>query len=395
MTDGLLHSLTTVSGVLALLLLAAAAVLPARLRWLTRRMGIEQVFASHRFLGIAATLTVTAHLGFVLAGDPRSVALLGFVTAPPRAQAGTVAFAGLAALVATVRYRAARYERWRWVHVGLAGLTVVAAGAHTFLIGKLVRDPAGALLFGALGVAVLVIGVRRWLIVPHDRRAEFLVAAVREESPQVSTLTLRPATGRHTGVRFEPGQFAWLRLRRAPLAEEHPFTIASAAQDGTAPQITYRRAGDWTTGPLARVRVGDRVWLDGPHGGFTPTPEAAGIVMVAAGVGITPMLSILRTCARRGDSRPFRLWLADRRPQEALFRDELGRLGQALDLDLHEVPGRRITAELLAEELPPSFLRNRMDYLVCGGPRLVDDATVALEELGVPAARVRTERFDG
>src|SRR5690606_35126871 len=137
-------------------------------------------------------------------------------------------------------------------------------------------------------------------------------------------------------LRFSPGQFAWLRLE--PGGEEHPFTIASSAIGGSC-EFTIRSTGDFGT-QLRNLPPGTPVWVDGPYGSCSvdllPEP-ASGTAMIAAGVGITPALSMLRTLADRRDPRPLLLLRSARDPSELLFRDELAALAQRLDLTVVEV----------------------------------------------------------
>jgi NAD(P)H-flavin reductase len=132
--------------------------------------------------------------------------------------------------------------------------------------------------------------------------------------------------------------------------------------------------------------------LDGPHGSFTPdAPERVdGLVLIAGGVGITPMMSMLRTLAERGDRRLHRVVLAER-PDQPLFGPELEVLGRRLDLDVLRTAGRRVDADLLAEILPRA--RGRLEYYVCGPPGLLTGSLAALDQLGVPPGRIHSEQF--
>lgn len=425
------QELVTVTGLLATSMLVCTVVLTARLRSITRAFGIEAVLTAHRALGVGAAVAALAHIAAVVVVDPRNAAFLALLKpsqtsgpllnihldpAPLRAIFGMAALGCLVVLVLAAAWRRGRYEVWRGWHVALwmglwiattvhvvlidhlvplAGLLAWLRGdraAHVVLAGDLSWDPLGAGFLAVLAAVVAAVTVRRWLILPFQRQGRYRVARVHALAPTVSTLVLRPDGWARAALSFRPGQFAWLRLARDPFAQEHPFTISSAAQAGSTIEFTIRHAGDWTDGPLRRLRAGDHVWLDGPHGALTPTTATSGLVLVAGGVGIAPMMSILRTAARGGDRRPVRLLLVDR-PGEGLYRDELEQLAATLQLERHELGRAALTAELFAALLPPQFVRDRLEYFVCGPPSLVRDAISALGALDVPARQVHTEQF--
>ena len=115
-------------------------------------------------------------------------------------------------------------------------------------------------------------------------------------------------------------------------------------------------------------------------------------MLLAGGVGITPMMSMLRTLADHGDSRTHHLVVAQR-PDEPLFEPELASLARRLDLRITRTAGRRVDAAMLHAVLPPEPLRDRLDYFVCGSPSLLAGSLAAIEQLGIPAERVNTEQF--
>ena len=83
--------------------------------------------------------------------------------------------------------------------------------------------------------------------------------------------------------------------------------------------------------------VGRRVYLDGPYGAFTIGNPADMHVLIAGGVGVTPMMSIIRTLADRGDSRPVILLYGSRNWDSITFREELEALKARLDLTVVHV----------------------------------------------------------
>ncbi|MDD7966300.1 ferric reductase-like transmembrane domain-containing protein [Actinomycetospora lemnae] len=383
-------------GLLALSLLIVVVVVPSRVRSLTRAFGVEKVIGLHRWLGTLAILLVGLHLAVAVANHP---ILLNPFRATEAAKAGWTSVVALL-LVGLVAVRGrrpgARYEIWARLHVLLAAAALVLAGLHVFWLGNLVTDPVMRVVLSALVLVLLGVLAHRWVWRPlFSRQGAYVVYGVRRESPTVSTLVLAPVHLRRGGLRFSPGQFVWLRLRRAVVGtEEHPFTIASSARVTGRLELTVRDQGDFS-GLLSTLRTGSKVWLDGPHGSFTDAaaPGSAGLVLLAGGVGITPMMSMLRTLADGGDTRTHRLVLAER-GTEPLFADELTALARRLDLRVTRTEGRRIDAELLDEVLPDDLAaRHDLDYFVCGSPSVTAGSLAALDQLGVPPARIHTEQF--
>jgi 3-phenylpropionate/trans-cinnamate dioxygenase ferredoxin reductase subunit len=410
-SDGMWDRLSVLSGLLSLSALVCTAVLPSRLRSLNRAFGIETVIDLHRFLGVVSSTLVLAHLACVVAEDPVNILLLNLPQAPGRAQAATVAtfaLVAIAMLAALRRQYGLSYEVWKVSHIALAATILLGSALHIYLLDQLVNDSAIGPMLTLMALFVLGVAIYRWVWrFLFDPSTEFVVREVRRENATVNTLALVPRqrVGEpSTTWAFEPGQFAWIRLSRSTLAEEHPFTIASSAHlDAT--EFTIRAAGDFTK-QIARLTPGSSVWVDGPHGAFTNDsgPAAAGFVLIAAGVGITPMMSMLRTAAHRGDPRPYRLIVVASKPEDLLFREEFALQRRYLDLDVTEVlrrpapgwsgPTGGLGPEVLSIALAGLGDPGELDYFICGPPAMVTDAVDLLDAIGVASARVHTEQFD-
>jgi predicted ferric reductase len=221
-----------------------------------------------------------------------------------------------------------------------------------------------------------------------------------------STRLLRVQPDGHPGLRFEPGQFAWLLTGRTPLwSQQHPLSIASSAEpsgDG-ALEFSIKALGDWSGQVVPLLSAGTRVWVDGAFGAFTSERKTnQGFVMIAGGIGIAPMRSMLLTMRDRGDRRHVVLFVAVHDESRLILGSEIEQLRASLNLDLvvtFEAPPQawsgergRINLDMLRRHLPTQF--KRYHYFVCGPPPMMDAVEHALIDLGVPAASIDSERFN-
>ncbi|MEJ2869375.1 ferredoxin reductase family protein [Actinomycetospora sp. OC33-EN08] len=386
-----LSTVLVVAGLLGLVTMALTIVAPARLRSLTRTFGIDRIIRAHRLLGVVAIVAVLVHLATVVVRSPRLLNPFAASTAVQWGWLATVCMVGVGLVAWRGRRSGRRYEVWARMHVLLAAAAIVLAAMHVFFLGDLLSDPVLRVVLSALALGFLALMFLRWVWRPlFSRHGAYVVYGVRPEGPSTATLVLAPVHLQR-GMRFHAGQFVWLRLRRSVLGtEEHPFTIASSAEVTGRLELTIRGSGDFST-TLASLPPGSKVWLDGPHGSFTAAPEAAGLVLVAGGVGITPMMSMLRTLADQADPRPVHMIVAQR-PDEPLFEPELASLARRLDLHVTRTAGRRVDAALLDDAVPGRG-RRHLDWFVCGSPSLLAGSLAAIEQLGVPAEAVHSEQF--
>jgi ferredoxin-NADP reductase len=230
------------------------------------------------------------------------------------------------------------------------------------------------------------------------------VTGVRDETPTVRSFTL----GLPDWSGHRPGQHLDLRLTAEDgYSVERSYSIASEPERGAEIDITVERIPDGEVSPFLHdvVVPGDRLEVRGPIGGYFVWEAAQGgpLLLVAGGSGVVPLMAMLRHRQRAGSTVPTRLLFSSRHFEEIIYRDELDRL--AADADglevLHTLTrsqpadwtgyDRRIDGRMLAEVLEPLGVGARV--FICGPTALVEVAANALIRLGLPADRVRTERF--
>ncbi|GMV58595.1 MAG: hypothetical protein AMXMBFR72_17010 [Betaproteobacteria bacterium] len=381
--------------------------LTARFKRATAPFGIDIVYYFHRYLALAALAVVLGHYGILRATNPAALGSADPSVAPAYMSAGRVALVLFALLVvSSLARRGFRidYDGWRIAHALLATAAFAAALWHLLGAGRFLDAAWKQALWTAYGAFwVLLIAYVRVARPWRVARRPWKVAEVRGERGRVWTLVLKPAHATE-GLRFAPGQFAWLTLRASPFAmREHPFSIASSAERPQRVELSIKELGDFTS-TIKDTKPGETAWLDAPYGtfGIDEHPDAEGYAFVAGGVGIAPIMSMLRTLADRGDRRPLVLFYGNRVWDRIAFREELDALTQRLNLEVVHVlleppadwTGERgfVTEDVLMRHLPVT--RHRFEYFLCGPTPMTVGVERGLAALGVPAERVHSEIFD-
>ncbi len=279
---------------------------------------------------------------------------------------------------------------------------MAAALYHMFATGYYTSSPWKSALWSAILASwvAVVAGVR--LVKPLQLlHRPWRVASVQRERGDAWTLTFEPPPG--VELRFEPGQFVWLSLRASPLAmREHPFSIASSASESRRIALTIKELGDFTR-TIGSVRPGELAYLDGPHGAFSiDRLEWASCLFVAGGIGIAPILCMLRTLADRGEHRPIVLVYGTSTWERTTCREELAALAERLPLRVVHVleePHEGFTGErgrptraVLERHLPAE--RAALQCLICGPTPMIDSVERDLHALGIPRSNLHSEIFD-
>jgi predicted ferric reductase len=324
--------------------------------------------------------------------------------APLSAHLALLSIFSVIALVVTALWRAAlnlKYETWHLTHIVLAVVAITAGVVHMVGSSFYLVDPWKQSLW--IGLTIFWIGLLLYVRIVKPLfmlRRPYRVSEVRQERGDTTTLVMQPDG--HPGFRFSPGQFGWLMVWGSPFKiTGHPFSFSSsAAAKGGCVEMSIRNLGDFTK-EIQKVPVGKRVYLDGPYGAFTIGNPADMHVLIAGGVGVTPMISMIRTLADRGDKRPVILLYGSKDWESITFREELETLKARLDLTVVHVlanppagwTGEQgfINSEMFKRHLPPPYSDH--EYFICGPGVMMDAIENALGEMGVPMAKYHSERY--
>lgn len=401
-----LNGLGRMTGLLGTYLVLWQLLMLARVPWLEDAFGLERLAQLHRWNGYLVIVLLVAHgvfqtIGYMLGDGKNLAAQLGdFVQSYPGLLAAIVSLALLLLVVGvsvTIARRHLAYETWYFVHL-YTYLAIALAFIHQLPTGV---DFAGNPAFTGYWVALYLIVFG--LLLLHRvaapllvfQRHRFHVESVRKEARGVFSIYI---AGRDLDqFQAHAGQFAFWRFwDRRRWWQAHPFSL-SAVPDGRRLRITVRDIGDFTH-DLHTLKPGTPVLVDGPFGKFVERPGRDRVLLVAGGIGITPLRALAEAMARDGFG--VRLLYRAHRRDDLVFREELdglaSELGVGVDYLLSESGAGRPQPRTWFE--PAALARLVPDIaeravFVCGPPGMRRQVLAALRALGVPPSQVRAEVF--
>jgi predicted ferric reductase len=394
-------------GFVGLTMISLQFLLTARFQRLSAPYGIDIILEFHRYISLLAVGLILAHplILFVVEAEYRQT-VLNPVTAPLRAQMAWLALLSLLVLVVISLFRlklGLKYETWKTAHGLLAVVATGGALLHVLGVGYYLALPWKQVFWTFMFLASVFLLLYIRIIKPLRLiRKRYLVDEIKKERGSSWTISFRPDG--HPGMKFMPGQFAWLTLGNSPLAiEEHPFSFSSSAEETGRLSFTIKELGDFTSN-LHKVTPGQPAYIDGPHGVFSidRKNEYPGFVLLAGGVGITPVISMVRTMADRKDQRPALLFYASKTWEEVMFREELERLEKVMNLKVVHVIEKApddwqgesgfLDDKVLERHLPADKFE-RM-YFICGPLPMMNAAENALDKVGIPFENMEMEVFN-
>jgi predicted ferric reductase len=391
-------------GFVGLTQIAVQFVLIARFRGVTAPYGIDVILQYHRKIAVVAVAAVLAHPLIIVIDNPSRLKLLNPLGGNWASRVGMLSIAALLLIVVTSVFRERLrigYEAWRLAHLLLGIAAIVFAQVHVSLAGLYTNTGWKQAIWIAIAAAMVGLVLYLRILKPAWQKGYvWQVAEVRKERGETFSLALEPI-GERT-FPFSPGQFAWLKLASSPFTlEEHPFSFSSSAERPERIEFGIKALGDFSAS-VESIPPGTRAFIDGPHGAFSiDRYQSAGYVFVAGGVGITPVMSFLRTMADRRDPRPVLLVYASKEWDEVTYREEIDELRESLDLEVVHVLEKApdgwegdegfVTPELLDRVVPDE--RFERVYFVCGPPPMMDAVHQALTDNGVPERLIQMEQF--
>lgn len=391
-------------GCIAYTMMCAQLILAARIPAIERVFGLDRLIRFHGMAAGAAILLAAAHKLLMHDGafrfrplHPGDLSLLLFIIL------GVFAVIFLTSRLegvkrAWARFPLGRYSAQLMVHRFMA-LAVVFMFLHV-LFKPFMKNPlSGTMLTLCFAAAMGSFVWHEWL----RRGKSFTIAKVIPENDSMTTLVMAPNRGSFS---YRPGQFGFLQIRDPAVSTEaHPFSFSSSPERDASLSMTIRAAGDWT-GQVKNVRPGSQARIDGPYGRFSPLlhPEEEPLVLIAGGVGITPMLSILRYYEKKQPAREVLLvWCAKNRTDLICRKEWRAWEAEMPHFTFYPILSRdedcpcrhgRITKEALEDALRKSGIdKEKARYYFCGPDPLRKTVWKILKTMDIPGSRIESERF--
>jgi predicted ferric reductase len=406
--QGIIYEIGKGFALVGFMMLGLQAVLAARIKWMERPFGFDIVIRFHKHMAVFAAILILLH-PLMLAFGGAGLALLTTLTIPWYIWAGKVA---LGLLVITVVISLPQFplrlsfERWRILHDALFPAIIILAFLHSWFIGM---DFSSAVLrglwVGMLAVALVVFIYHRFVRPLVLDRHRYRVVAVRQETGNVWTVTLAPPKGERRYA-YLPGQFQFITFHRGRglPTEEHHWTISSSPTVKASVSSTIKELGDFTA-TIGQTTPGDTATVHAPFGRFSYVlhPDEQDLVFIAGGIGITPLMGMLRHMRDTKAAVPVLLLYANKDEGEICFKKELaaiakGRYPRLKVVHVLSNPAKgwegetgRIDRERIEQYCGTDIAKKA--FYICGPPGLLEGTITTLRALGVPHGRMHIEIF--
>ena len=400
---GLATAIGQVTALIGTFLALIQLLLMSRAPWLDAAFGRDRLAFAHRWIGFATVWLIVGHAIFTTIGFAMSSGenVLGeawlLITTWDFVLMATVSL-GLLIAVAITSMRLARrslsYETWYGIHL-YAYLAIALGFAHQLVVGSdFVDDPIARIYWVGLYVATIgmLVAFRFGAPIIANARHRFRVGNVVHEGPGVVSIYL---TG-HDLDRFpaRAGQYLTIRFMTRGWWRSHPYSL-SAQPNGRWLRVTIKDLGD-DSSKAHELPIGTWAIVEGAYGNLTTERQTADrALLIAGGIGVTPLRAILEELAGR---IPVTLLYRARRPQDLVFKRELDILAASPHVVVdYQVGSRRAWG--VHDPLGPDELERLVpdiagrEVYLCGPSGLMRTAEESVLELGVPARRIHLERF--
>lgn len=397
-SDKLLLQLGKVFGLFAAVLFFCQIVLVQRLVIFDRIFGLDRLYSFHRINSLLILGLAALHATLVIFPEGLDNLPIGWKFWPELL--GALLFIMLAPFIAIafLRRKLLSYELWRKIHRLAGYLLLVVLATHILYVSDSFEAGVPLItLFVLVAAVVLIIFFSRLYTAKMTLR-QVPVSCSRLVGKNIVAIRVTvPAS-----FTYAPGQFAFLQLHGREVSPEiHPFSIASAPglSGKSAPTLEFciKQCGDWTKS----IQPGEefQASLTGPFGLFSyqarPLPPM--LIFIAGGIGVTPLLSMLRQLCTVQHLPPLMLIWTLARKTDMFLAEELGDLKEQLpSLQTHVVYTREEGGRRLSKDVLRGLLKNvslESHFYICGPETMMHGIRRDLQRLQFDQRSIFWEQF--
>ncbi len=392
-------------GILAFSMVLMEFILSGRFKAISNGVGLDVTMRLHQIMARTALVFALLH-PFLYQGTPSGgqrpwdpTRALTITTDFSALSSGIAAYLLLPSLVVLAIGRTQlgfKYETWRLLHGVGALLIAMLLWHHTVNAGRYGSQPVMSWVW--LAMTGLAIGslLSVYLLVPLLQKARpWRVTSVARLTPRQWEVTVKPDG--HRGLDYKAGQFVWLNVGNSPFSlKENPFSICSAPAAGPELSFMIKELGDFTR-TIGQIRTGTVAYLDGAYGNLSLDGRTEpGVALIAGGVGLAPLLGILRQMRLTGDSREVKVIYGNRIIDQIAYREELDAENAFYVLQEPPETWHGETGFIDSALIDRVFTEKEFSewvFVMCGPAIMMDTVEDHLIERGTPSQRILSERF--
>lgn len=383
------------AGLLAVCLVFIQILLALKISLLDKLIGLDKVYRLHQINGYSIVILGVFHSLLILLPEGLATFPLGKKYWPE--MLGMLSLFMLFTMVLSAQWKKKLlpYHLWRQIHRFCGYAVVPTLVIHIFFVSDSFEAtiPQYGLLIIFFSLIMSVILIKTY----HNLRSSrgYTIQSVDRASSDVWHITVHSP---HPYFHM-PGQFCYVTVKSENVSPEpHPFSIGACSSDLSELHFYIKCSGDWTQS-LESIKTGAQVKLLGPFGMFTflTKKKNPNIIFIAAGIGITPMLSMLNYLSQnsRKHKRILLIWCLRKKEDNFLAEQLDGLSHQLSNLKIEMVYSREGGGRLTKEKLH-SILR---DYPVssqcylCGPGAMISEMSYSLRTLGYSHNTIFHEKF--
>jgi len=403
------------TGLLAYTMMLTVTFIGSRPQYLEKKFGMPEMYEIHAIMSVVLSILIVIHVfiqwnGLQWIDTMSDVSLVGWIGVISLI---IVMFTGIFSLSGIYVDNSKFFSKLKgklnrevnlWLH-RFSIVAVVAIYFHLYFLPFLNDNTLFMILLNVYTIATLGYYVFWKFEIFFSRR--YKVIDIYRATPTIWTVEFEPVKG--TLKEYTPGDYFFIRFKRANITGEgHPFSTSSAITQryNNSLEFMIKEAGDWTSS-LKNIKVGDIATFEGPYGSFLPEnveqspEEEVPFVLIGGGIGITPILSILRHEVEKNSQREIHCVWGLSFEEDMFLLDEFEEIKkQNPNFHLHIIfsnekvegyPHGFITNEYLEEVGADKYTYGH--FFVCGPTPMLEATEKVLENGNVSDDQIHLDDF--